>query len=281
MRGWKWGLWLVVNALAAMLVMRGHGPVWVDTVAAVCVQLGVLGALFALVYAAGRQALKLLRGVFCTGGADGESSAALYILDLAQTALKWFLIGVFALSVLSAFGVSIGPMLCGLGLAALPITLGAQNIFKNLIGGVLFVFGRRAAVGDRILVGGCDGVLEQVGAQGLLLRQKDGALAYVPFEQVGVVVNHNSTYTVAQVDWVFPANFSLERMQELVDNAFSDLKKSGAQAAYGAGIPVMRIASVTQEGAAAVISVRTSPDPEHAFDALVRAALLRQLCPSE
>ena len=56
--------------------------------------------------------------------------------------------------ILDIFGIQIGPLVAGLGLFSVAVALGAQDLFKNLISGILIIGENRFQPGDRIEVPG-------------------------------------------------------------------------------------------------------------------------------
>ena len=73
-----------------------------------------------------------------------------------------FILGIAA--VLELWGIKIGPIIAGLGLFGVAVALGAQDLFKNLISGILVLVERRFKVGDWIFVDGViEGVVENIG----------------------------------------------------------------------------------------------------------------------
>jgi MscS family membrane protein len=66
-----------------------------------------------------------------------------------------FILGLAA--VLELWGIKIGPIIAGLGLFGVAVALGAQDLFKNLISGILVLVEKRFKIGDWISV---DGVIE-------------------------------------------------------------------------------------------------------------------------
>ena len=71
--------------------------------------------------------------------------------------LRWganvLIVGSALLMLLSTFGVDITPLLASVGVAGLAVSLGAQTLIKDLIGGVLILAENQYAVGDSIQVG--------------------------------------------------------------------------------------------------------------------------------
>lgn len=77
-------------------------------------------------------------------------------------------------------GDSLGRFLTGLGVAGLAASLAAQDILKSFFGTLLLIGERSFKLGDRIVVDGKEGVVEQVGFRSTRLRTSDGALVSVP-----------------------------------------------------------------------------------------------------
>ena len=57
-----------------------------------------------------------------------------------------FILGLAA--VLELWGIKIGPIIAGLGLFGVAVALGAQDLFKNLISGILVLVEKRFKIGD-------------------------------------------------------------------------------------------------------------------------------------
>jgi MscS family membrane protein len=74
----------------------------------------------------------------------------------------------------------LGRFLTGLGVAGLAASLAAQDALKSYFGTLLLIGERVFKIGDRISVGGQQGVVEQVGFRSTRLRADDGALLTVP-----------------------------------------------------------------------------------------------------
>jgi len=84
-------------------------------------------------------------------------------------------------AILNIWGIQIGPILTGLGLLGAAVALGAQDLFKNLIAGVMILTERRFDLGDWILVENVvEGDVERIGFRSTLVRRLDNAAVYVP-----------------------------------------------------------------------------------------------------
>jgi MscS family membrane protein len=74
----------------------------------------------------------------------------------------------------------LGRFLTGLGVAGLAASLAAQDAMKSFFGTLLLIGERAFKIGDRILVGGQEGVVEQVGFRSTRLRTADDSLLTIP-----------------------------------------------------------------------------------------------------
>ncbi len=84
-------------------------------------------------------------------------------------------------TILELWGIQVAPLLAGLGLFGVAVALGAQDLFKNLIAGILVIAEQRFRVGDWILVDGVvEGTVEDIGFRSTTVRRFDKAPVYVP-----------------------------------------------------------------------------------------------------
>ena len=70
--------------------------------------------------------------------------------------------------------------LTGLGVAGLAASLAAQDALKSFFGTLLLIGERAFKIGDRIIVGGTEGVVEQVGFRSTRLRTAEDSLLTIP-----------------------------------------------------------------------------------------------------
>jgi MscS family membrane protein len=107
--------------------------------------------------------------------------------------------------------------LTGLGFAGLAASLAAQDAMKSFFGTLLLIGERAFKIGDRILVGGTEGVVEQVGFRSTRLRTAEDSLitipnaiiAAAPIDNMGARSHHRFSSTI-----VISPETPFERLQE-------------------------------------------------------------------
>ena len=139
-----------------------------------------------------------------------------------------FILGLAA--VLELWGIKIGPIIAGLGLFGVAVALGAQDLFKNLISGILVLVEKRFKIGDWILVEGTiEGVVEKIGFRSTVIRKFDKSLAIIPNFQFAEnsVVNISET-TNWRVRWsiTLQYNTTVAQLKKVREEIESYINKS-------------------------------------------------------
>lgn len=128
-------------------------------------------------------------------------------------------IGVAA--VLEIWGIQVGPILAGLGLFGVAVALGAQDLFKNLIAGILIIAERRFNKGDWIRVDGVvEGVVENIGFRSTMVRRFDKAPVFVPNTDLSDnAVTNFTAMTHRRIYWHIAVEYrtTLEQLRTIRD----------------------------------------------------------------
>ena len=95
---------------------------------------------------------------------------------LATYAL-WVLFGIIALGVVGVNFTSLAVVAGGLSVG---IGFGMQNIFNNLVSGLMLIFGRTILVGDYVDVAGASGTVRAITIRSTVIETPERALIYMP-----------------------------------------------------------------------------------------------------
>jgi len=134
-----------------------------------------------------------------------------------------FILGIVA--VLELWGIKVGPVIAGLGLFGVAVALGAQDLFKNLISGIMILMERRFTVGDVILVSGeVEGVIEQIGFRSTLIRRFDSTPVMVPNYKFAEqsVTNHSRRHH-RRIRWLIGLEYktTIEQLKKIRDEIYA------------------------------------------------------------
>jgi len=137
------------------------------------------------------------------------------MVDWLIKAIKASFIFLGAATILEIWGIKIGPIIAGLGLFGVAVALGAQDLFKNLISGILVIGERRFNPGDWIRVEGIvEGTVESIGFRSTLVRRFDKAPVYVPNSKLSdhAVINF-SAMTHRRIYWKIGVEYRTTKEQ--------------------------------------------------------------------
>ena len=136
-------------------------------------------------------------------------------------AFKILIVILGAAAVLELWGIKIGPIIAGLGLFGVAVALGAQDLFKNLISGILVLVEKRFKVGDWIIVEDIiEGIVERIGFRSTVVRKFDKSIAIIPNFQFAenAVINISET-TNWIISWFITLqyNTTVEQLKKIRD----------------------------------------------------------------
>jgi len=139
-----------------------------------------------------------------------------------------FILGLAA--VLELWGIKIGPIIAGLGLFGVAVALGAQDLFKNLISGILVLVEKRFKIGDWILVENIiEGIVEKIGFRSTVIRKFDKSIAIIPNFQFAenALINISQT-TNWIISWVINLQYdtTVEQLKTIRNEIEDYIKKN-------------------------------------------------------
>lgn len=198
-------------------------------------------------------------------------------LERAARVIIWIVgIGI----ILDIFGVQIGPLVAGLGLFSVAVALGAQDLFKNLIAGILIIGENRFQPGDRIEVEGqLHGVVESIGFRSTLIRTFNTAPMLVPNKDLSDVrvINHGEM-KYRRISWTI--NLVYSTTQKQLANICDQIEKFIAESDLFAINPDQAALAKTDELGSSSIDIRvicyTEPMAFNEF-AKVKQALIFEI----
>ena len=114
---------------------------------------------------------------------SGQEST-IVLLNPSKTVLKIIIVLVGIVLWLDNIGYDVGTLLAGLGVGGIAVALAAQDTLRNFFGSIIVLLDRPYRVGQRIVIKGHDGVVENIGLRSTKIRLLNGHLTTVPNEQM-------------------------------------------------------------------------------------------------
>jgi len=143
------------------------------------------------------------------------------MIDWLTKALRIVFIIVGAAAVLQVWDIPVAGIVAGLGLFGVAIGLGAQDLFKNLIAGILILTEKRFLPGDWVKVDGIvEGTVEEINFRSTLVRRFDKGPVYVPNSKLADnAVTNFSRMTHRRTYWIIGVRYdaTAEQLREIRD----------------------------------------------------------------
>jgi moderate conductance mechanosensitive channel len=151
---------------------------------------------------------------------DRDRQARLQTLRKAATSTAQVVIVAIAVLIgMGTIGIDIGPALTAAGILGLAVSLGAQTLIKDIIGGLTILLEDEYRVGDAIRIGAVSGEVEHITLRRTDVRDAEGRLFMVPNGDVRVVANETRDWARALVELNFSFEADINKAVAALDEA--------------------------------------------------------------
>lgn len=129
---------------------------------------------------------------------------------LLNSVLGYVLLFVGILSVLGAIGVNLAPVLATAGVTGLAISLGSQQIVRDVLNGFFILVEDQFTVGDEVTIDGVQGVVETMGMRITRIRDAQGRLITLANSSITRVTNHSRGRATLSMEVSLAADYGLD-----------------------------------------------------------------------
>ncbi|GIV11482.1 MAG: mechanosensitive ion channel protein MscS [Fimbriimonadales bacterium] len=136
------------------------------------------------------------------------------ISTLLNSVLSYVLLFVGLLSILGALGVNLGPVLATAGVTGLAISLGAQQIVRDVLNGFFILVEDQFALGEEVTIDGVHGVIETMGMRITRIRDDQGRLITFSNSSIARVINHSRGRAALLLEVSLAAEYGLAESRQ-------------------------------------------------------------------
>jgi moderate conductance mechanosensitive channel len=199
-----------------------------------------------------------------TGGTEYEIEKRAETIGNLTSKFCFVLIWTIALlMILNELHFDVRPLLAGAGVAGIAVGLGAQNIIKDVLGGVFLMLENQIRVNDVAVINGKTGLVEEINLRTTVLRGEDGAVHVFPNGSIQGLSNLTREYSY----YVF--NLSVAFTEDL-DHVIAVLKTTAEELAQEepyrsvvlAPIEVLGVDKMDSSGATIKARFKTIPNQQ-------------------
>jgi moderate conductance mechanosensitive channel len=177
--------------------------------------------------------------------------------------LAW---SVVVFSLISFFGVSLGPLIASAGIAGLALGFGAQQLVSDTISGLFLVVEGQYDIGDTVELntdgGTIAGTVEHVTLRASSIREFDGTLSTVPNGLIQITRNKTRGWGRAIVDLSVGLSVDPERVRTAIETLLRELPQKEPFASGLREEPKL-IGVVQLTATAQVLRVTAETEPSH------------------
>ncbi len=156
--------------------------------------------------------------------APGPEARMATLLPLLRVVLQATLLSIVVMTILTAAGVNIAPIIAGAGVIGIAIGFGAQSLVKDVVSGIFFLIDDAFRVGEYVEIDNLRGTVEKISIRSLQLRHHRGAVHTLPFGELKSLTNHSRDWVIMKLEFRVPFETDLKLVKKLV-------KQVGAQLA--------------------------------------------------
>lgn len=250
--GWvrdNWEIWLVAGLRILLIV-----------VVALVLRTLVRRALTRLVARMNRtaEAGNPLGGLLVNAERRRQRSEA--IGSVLRSISSFVILGTAALTVLSVFHISLGPLLASAGVAGVALGFGARNLVTDVLTGMFILLEDQYGVGDRIDAGEAVGTVLEIGLRVTKLRGDDGEVWYVRNGEIRRVGNLSQGWATATVDVEVEAGQPLEEVCRTIEAAGKEFAATPPwDEKLWDRVEVLGLESVTSDSMVVRVSAKVMP----------------------
>lgn len=179
------------------------------------------------------------------------------------------------LMLLTTLEIDVGPMVASVGVAGLALSLGAQSLIKDYVGGLLILVENQFTIGDVIQVGDVTGTVEVITLRATQIRSLDGDLVFVSNADLRTVANKTRDWSKVVVDIGVAYEEDLDRAQRVLEEGAMDFARNPDVGKYLLEPPsVLGVVSLGDSAANMRITLKTKPGKQWDLSRALRKHLL-------
>jgi small conductance mechanosensitive channel len=127
------------------------------------------------------------------------------------------------LMILPEFGISVGPLIAGVGIIGIAVGFGAQSLVKDVINGVFVLIENQYGIGDVVELAGTSGLVEDINLRRTVLRDQDGTVHFIPHGLIGKTSNMSKGFARVNLNVAVAYDSDLDKVTAVINRIGEEL----------------------------------------------------------
>jgi len=199
-----------------------------------------------------------------SGGTEYElEKRAETIQNLSSKALFVLIWMMALLMILKEMNFDVRPLLAGAGVAGVAIGFGAQNIIKDVLGGMFLMMENQLRVNDVAVINGKTGLVEEINLRTTVLRGEDGAVHVFPNGIIQGLTNLTREYSYYVFNLSVSYTEDTDRVVSVLTGIAAELSQEEPyRSAVLAPLEVLGVDKLADSGAVVKARFKTIPNQQ-------------------
>lgn len=196
------------------------------------------------------------------------------ITTLLLNIIKYIIVVLVILAIVSLYGFNIKSILAGLGIGTALIGLAFQDLAKDLIAGFSIITEGEYEIGDTIEIDGFMGEVVFIGLRTTRIRNFKGATKIVANHYMDNIINYSDNNSLAVVD----VSIAYEVKEESIEKAFKNLENelNGKLEFATKNIEIWGVHELAESGVIYRVVVETKPMKHILTERILRKEIKKQ-----
>ena len=174
--------------------------------------------------------------------------------------VRFVIVFVGVLATLSALEIPIASVVTIGGIAALAVGFAAQSLVRDCLNGILVLFEDQYVVGDYIMIGDYNGVVEHLTLRVVQIRDSRGNLITIPHSSVNQVVNSSRNWSRVDYRVAIDPNADPRKAMDVLTATIEALREDPRwKGSIVEPVEWVGLESMSRNGVILRVSVRTAP----------------------
>ena len=158
----------------------------------------------------------ILEEVLNRGKSNYEKKKRNTITKLFKNIVKYIIIVIAVLALLSLYGINVKAMVAGLGIAGTIIGLALQDTFKDVIGGVSIILENYFIVGDIVKYNTFSGTVTEFGLRSTKIKNVNGEVLIVANRNIYEIINLSQSTQLVQLELCVAYEEKIDKVEKII-----------------------------------------------------------------
>lgn len=202
---------------------------------------------------------------------SGNYKKSQTVLALSKAIVKYVVIMITILSILTVYGVNVASILAGLGLLGAVIGLALQDILKDVFAGIGIILENQYAIGDNIEIDHFRGEVISLGLKTTKVKNYQGAIKVFANRNITEVINYSLASSLAIVDVSVAYEEDLKKVEKVLTDLAEELSESLEN--LEGPVEVLGITDLSDSSIVYRLTVETRPVENFQIERQIRRAI--------